>query len=386
MKRIPIAHVIFPRPSLARPVPEFAWEAARRAAQAPDLDVAVYVPVPVPALRALSGAARRRRGAPAWPEGLERALLALTPRPVLVPYVPVPRRSTEAAAAAVAAHLLRQPSQPRLVQGSFLDEGGYAATRVAGVLGVPSVVVAHGTDVRAARGEVSGVGRTRRARAALARADRVLAMSNRMAQDLVALGVRAPVVPFTSSAERFRLAAHFPRHRQVLFVGRLSVAKGVPVLLEAFARLGRRDTTLRLVGPRADYPVEAELARLGLEGRVTVDAELPQEELPKIYGKATCLALPSQAEGLPCVAVESLLVGRPVVATRVGGLPELVRADTGALVEVGDVGGLAAALDAVLEQVSGGRYETEALRSAALPFAWEASGPRMVQVVRGLIG
>lgn len=385
MKRIPIAHVIFPRPNLARPVPEFAWEAARRSADTPDLDVTVYMPVPLAAARPLSGAARRRRGASAWPAGLEGALLGLEPRPVLVPYLPVPRRSTEAAAAALAVHLLGRP-RPAVVQGSFLDEGGYAATRVARVLGCPSVVVAHGTDVRAARGEVPGVGRTRRARAALWGADRVLAMSHAMAQDLAGLGVRAAVLPFTSAAERFRLARHFPRGRHLLFVGKLSVAKGVPVLLEAFARLAHRDATLRLVGPRADYPVEAEVARLGLEGRVTVLPEVPQEDLPKLYGKATCLVLPSQAEGLPCVAVEALLVGRPVVATRVGGLPELVDRGRGALVEVGDVAGLAAALDALLEQVSAGMFDPEALRAGAMPYAWESSGPRLGALVRGLLG
>lgn len=387
VKRTPIAHIIFPRPNAERPVPEFVWESVRALHHTPDLDVAVYVPVPAGPLKALSSRRRARMGVAPWPADLEVALKRLEPRPVLVPYVPIPRRSTEAAAAAVAAHLLRLPRArwPHLVQGSFLDEGGFAATQVGKVMDVPSLVVAHGTDVRAARGHVRGVGRTRRAREAVAGAERVVAVSHHLAQELALLGCRAEVLPFTSAAGRFRLAPPSRKGPEVLFVGRVSRAKGVERLIEAVARLAHRDATLRVVGPAVDVDVDAVARRFGIAERVRYDGEVSQDDLQKVYARATCLALPSEAEGLPCVIVEALLVGRPVVATAVGGIGEIVTPRVGALVDGEGPEALAAALDRTIDQVHGGLYDPDELRAVALPYTWESVGPRLARLVRGLL-
>jgi len=387
VKRIPIAHIIFPRTHLERPVPEFAWEAVRSLHTTRDLDVSVYVPVPAKAFKALSSRMRQRRGAAPWPAGMDVALRRLEPRPHLVPYVPVPRRSTESAAAAVAAHILRRPraSWPKLVQGSFLDEGGYAATRVARVMGVPSIVVAHGTDVRTARGDVRGIGRTRRAREAVASASQVISVSHQLAADLALLGCRAEVLPFTASAGRFTVAPPSRKGPEILFVGKVSKAKGADQLLEAFANVSYRGATLRFVGPEVDVPVHQMAERLGVGDRVFSEGEIAQDGLRKFYARASCLALPSTSEGLPCVLVEALLVGRPVVATNVGGISELVTPQVGELVPPGDNQALTKALERVLHQLRGGLYDPDALRAHALPYSWELVGPRLARLVRGLL-
>ncbi len=389
MKRTPIAHVIFPRPNAERPVPEFAWAAARALADAPDLDVTVYVPVPSALARRAHSAMRRARGAEGWPEGFEERLRALEPRPVLVPYLPLPRRSTEAAALALAAQLVRRArgGRPKVIQGSFLDEGGYAAAMVGKALGCPSIAVAHGTDVRVARGESpDGVGRRRRALEALRAADRVLAVSRELAQSLALLGTRAEVLPFTSRAADFPLAARRSGPPQLLFVGRVGRAKGVDLLLEAFSKLRKKDARLLLVGPMVgDLDVAAAAQQLGVGSRVEWLGEKPHAELPALYAGASCLALPSRAEGLPCVLVEALLSGRPVVATDVGGVAELVDDAVGRLVPPADVHLLAAALDQVLDAEREGRFDPRALRARALPFAWESAGPRLAALTRSLI-
>lgn len=387
MKRTPVAHVIFPRPSPTRPVPEFAWHAAAALTHTNDLDVTILMPVPVPVARRIQGWARRLRGSAAWPADLEAGLARLVPRPVLVPYLPAPRRSTESAAVALAAYLIRRPraGRPQVVQGSFLDEGGYAAAAVGRVLGVPSVAVAHGTDVRVARAQTAdGVNRGRRARTTLARADHVVAVSHQLAQELAVLGVRAEVLPFTSDAARFVASAPPEGAPEILFVGRVGRAKGVDRLLEAFSRVKHPAATVRLVGPSVgDVDVEKTIDVLGLSGRVFVEGEMPQDELPGRYARAACLALPSRGEGLPCVIVESLLSGRPVVATAVGGVGELVDDATGALVNDPSPDRLAAALDAVLERRHS--FDPEALRRRAMPYTWQASGPRLVSLTRSLL-
>jgi glycosyltransferase involved in cell wall biosynthesis len=73
------------------------------------------------------------------------------------------------------------------------------------------------------------------------------------------------------------------------------------------------------------------------------------EEVPALISQATAVVLPSQLEGLPLVGIETAQLRRALLATRVGGLPELVLdGETGFLSEPGDVAALAAAMDVVL--------------------------------------
>jgi glycosyltransferase involved in cell wall biosynthesis len=356
-------------------VPEFAWEAVLALARTEDLDVDVLMPLPLAQVRSM-----QRR----WPSGIEARLLQLVPRPTLIPYVPIPRRSTESATAAIAAHLMRRPraGRPRVLHGSFLDEGGFAAAMAGRVLDAPSIVVAHGTDVKAARGLVEGIGRKKRALRAIAAAKRVLAVSSSLAQELALVGARAEVVPFTASAEQFPEAPRAKkRSPHLLFVGRLSKEKGVDLLLDAFARMESSNARLTLVGADVgEIDLKATIARLGIADRIEVLGELARSELPPLYAAASCLALPSRSEGLPCVVAESLLTGRPVVATDVGGVAELVDDSVGRLVPPEDAGRFAAALDEVLAQ----EWDPKALRARALPMTWQKSGPRLAQLTREL--
>lgn len=373
MKRTPIAHIIFPRARLVRPIPEFAWDAVRAMTETNDLEVEVLIPVPARSVRRYAG----------WPEEIEAQLNELRPRPTLIPYVPIPRRSIESATVALSLHLMRRPraSRPRVLQGSFLDGGGFSAVMAARVLDAKSIVVAHGSDVQAARGNVSDRGSTRRAKKAVTSATRTLAVSSYLASELVVLGARAEVLPYTARASDFPL---MPRPKAgiptILFVGRLTREKGVDLLLEALARM-KSKARLELVGPdMGTLDVNALANKLGVADRVTIGGELERPDLVSRYASATCLALPSRAEGLPCVIAEALLVGCPVVATDVGGVGELVDDRVGALVEPEDAAALADALDRVLTQ----RYEPAALRERVLSMTWERTGPRLAEITRAL--
>jgi glycogen(starch) synthase len=155
---------------------------------------------------------------------------------------------------------------------------------------------------------------------------------------------------FAEPAEPF-LPGLRGRHR-VLFVGRLVTAKGVEVLVEAAARLRTQDVDLVFVGDGAARPAVERLARrLGLEDRVHVTGFIPHARVPAALASADVLVLPSAYEELGTVLIEAMHAGVPVVASRVGGIPETVRHGvTGLLVEPGDVGELAVAVDAVLSE------------------------------------
>jgi glycosyltransferase involved in cell wall biosynthesis len=140
---------------------------------------------------------------------------------------------------------------------------------------------------------------------------------------------------------------------RLVSVGRLAEQKGVPVLFDAAARLASAgiDFELTLVG---DGPMRRELeasaARLGLGERVTFAGWLGAGEVRALVARSRALVLASFAEGLPIVIMEALALGRPVVATDVGAVAELVETGaTGWLVPAGSATALADAMRAALE-------------------------------------
>ncbi|WP_330455745.1 glycosyltransferase family 4 protein [Streptomyces sp. NBC_00820] len=183
----------------------------------------------------------------------------------------------------------------------------------------------------------------------LRRVDRVLAPSRYFADSVRAdFPARVPVhvlpngVPGTVAARPLRTAEN------VLYVGRLERVKGVDVLLEAFGRLDRGRLTV--VGDGTD---RSRLERLA-GPRVTFTGWLDEAGVAERLTDASVVVLPSLwPENFPTVALEALRTGRALVASRVGGLPELVGDDNGALVPAGDAEALAGALRGLLGDRAG---------------------------------
>jgi glycosyltransferase involved in cell wall biosynthesis len=148
----------------------------------------------------------------------------------------------------------------------------------------------------------------------------------------------------------------------LLFVGLLVRRKGVHDLLEAMARAALPPgVVLQVAG---DGPERAALgamaARLGLQDRVEFLGF--RSDVPRLLAEADAFVLPSAMEQQPLVLIEALGAGKPVVATEVGGVAEMV-ADTGLLVPPGDVGALAAAL---VELTTGARATDWGRRGAVV--------------------
>jgi glycosyltransferase involved in cell wall biosynthesis len=143
------------------------------------------------------------------------------------------------------------------------------------------------------------------------------------------------------------------RNRLILFLGHLYRDKGVYELLDAFARLQPARPGLRLVlageGPEA-HGLRLQANRLRLNATVELPGWVGPEAKAALLAKAACLALPSHDEGLPLALLEAMLAGVPVVATSVGGVPEIVEDGRHALlVAPHDPDSLATALARVLD-------------------------------------
>jgi colanic acid/amylovoran biosynthesis glycosyltransferase len=145
--------------------------------------------------------------------------------------------------------------------------------------------------------------------------------------------------------------APVPAAPRLVSVARFTEQKGLSVLLEAAGALHRRGRAfeLTLVGDgELRGEVEAAIDRLDLRGKVHLVGWRDEDAVRGYILEARALVLPSFAEGLPVVIMEALALGRPVVTTYVGGIPELVAARCGWLVPAGSVDDLVAALEEVL--------------------------------------
>jgi glycosyltransferase involved in cell wall biosynthesis len=130
----------------------------------------------------------------------------------------------------------------------------------------------------------------------------------------------------------------------VVAVGRLAEPKDALTLVRALAAVPGRAFGALLVGDGPDRPaVEAEVRRLGLRDVLTLTGT--RDDVPALLAQADVFALSSRSEGAPLSILEAMAAGLPVVASRVGGVPELVvDGETGLLVPPGDPAALAAAL------------------------------------------
>jgi glycosyltransferase involved in cell wall biosynthesis len=138
-----------------------------------------------------------------------------------------------------------------------------------------------------------------------------------------------------------------------VYVGRLDVAKGLRELIEAMARLRveRPRAHCYIVGDGHDKSILVEaIARQGVGEAVTLVPSCPTDQVALWMAAADLVTLPSYREGCPNVVIEALASGRPVVASDVGGIPELMDDSSGRLVPANDASALTIALGEVLSQ------------------------------------
>ncbi|MBI4542804.1 MAG: glycosyltransferase family 4 protein [Gemmatimonadetes bacterium] len=235
-----------------------------------------------------------------------------------------------------------------VVHAHWWVPGGLAAT-LAARHGRPLVVTLHGTDVTLARKVPGG---SWLMRTVLRRAAAVTAVSTFLADRVAGPGgpprsaIELTPMPLVRALPRAPLGAR----QGAVYVGRLTSQKGVAHLLDALAILKRRGSApeLTILGDGPDRAaLKAQALALGV--RATFFGFVPPEQVADYLDGKRVLVLPSVAEGLGLVVAEALTQGIPVVATRSGGIPDLLTApDAGLLVPPGDPASLADAIGAVL--------------------------------------
>ncbi|MGW7819774.1 glycogen synthase [Streptomyces puniciscabiei] len=270
--------------------------------------------------------------------------------------------------------------------------------------GVPHVVTAHSLEpLRPWKAEQLGGGYALSGwaeRTATEAADAVIAVSGAMREDILACypaldPARVHVVHNGIDTHLYRpdhgtdaLTRHGidPARPYVLFVGRITRQKGVPHLLRAARDIDPGVQVVLCAGAPDTPEIDREFRELFEElsraraGVFWIPQMLPRPEVIQLLTRAAVFVCPSVYEPLGIVNLEAMACGTPVVASRVGGIPEVVDdGRTGVLVEVDDgfEAGLARALDTVLGDPEAARRMGEAGRERAVgEFGWDAVARR----------
>ena len=222
-------------------------------------------------------------------------------------------------------HLRIRKIKPDIVHSQSLLSG-IPALAAQKFLKIPYVIWGRGSDIY-----IPGRFTRMTSKPILQNADAVLALTKDMKQKIQEIYDRGiTVVPNGVDLERFKISSEGKKEdnaNTIVFVGRLHPVKGVQYLIEAMAIVHRemQDAKLVLVGDGVERSRLEELAeRLDLNDCIQFAGQVPQERVPQVMNQADVFAMSSLSEGFPVVLLEAMAAGLPIVATNVGGIPDIV--------------------------------------------------------------
>ena len=291
---------------------------------------------------------------------------------------------------------LRRTFNPHILVCFWVYPDGFANVLLAKLLGIPVIVGGRGCDINNAdeyRMKKLMVTWTIR------RADKVLAVSNAMKAKMMALGLREDRIRVVPNGIDDRIfgtnikcggacsnGSGMDRNdRTIVYCGRLSPEKGVEFLIRAFRILVEKGVSCRLSligqGPQ-EVKIRSMVKEFGLEERVSFKGEIPHEKIANLLKSGAVFCLPSVTEGWPNSVVEALACGLPVVASRVGGVAEILTSpEYGIMVRKEDPDALADGLSKALDK----EWNRQVIKEAARNRTWDNVAEEILCEIRGVL-
>ena len=292
------------------------------------------------------------------------------------------------------ARRMAKERKPDFILAHYVFPDGYAAVKLGRMLGIPVIVKARGSDINLFTRTWM---RRRMTLWTLRNSKCIVAVSRALKEKMISLGIdgeRIEVVHNGLDTTRFhpsdRLACRArlgleERPFTFLFIGYLRSLKGIFTMLQAFRaipEMERRGARMIMIG-EGELQDEAavRIRRFGMSNQVRLVPPIKHDEVPEWIGACDCLLLPSMMEGYPNVLIEAMACGRPVIASRVGGIPEIVRdGRTGRLIEPNDPWALT---DAMLEMMKGFEFDSTAAEAAGR--GWDAVAAEMSELIQRVL-
>ena len=269
---------------------------------------------------------------------------------------------------------------PDKVLASWAYPDAVAALDLAKKINADFYLKVHGSDINM---HASYPARAKQIVRMANRAKGILSVSKDLANKMVRLGVNRSLIKVIYNGvnlEKFKPVAGTEKCNEIIFIGNLKREKGVLELLDGFAKIAEKHPEIVLNyiggGPMLTT-LKNKVASLNLNNRVNFLGVLSHQELPGIIAKAKILALPSYNEGVPNVILEAMACGTTVVATSVGGIPEVVTSDTAILSEEISADGVAKALDSAITS----SWSQTKIRAHAEQFSWQRNIEQLTQLL-----
>ena len=282
--------------------------------------------------------------------------------------------------------------QPDCVLVSWAFPDGVAGVALAKSLGVPAVIKVHGTDINM---HLLHPLRAKQIRWAMNNSAAVVSVSNALASKIVELGIpKSKIItiyngidhsvffPQDQAAARAKLGLD-PGRKLILYIGNLKHEKGCVDLAQAFTAI--KDTVenvdLYYIGTGKEAStIDALAAEYNVGNRVHVLGGMTHQELLPWITASDLVSLPSHNEGVPNVLLEAMACGKPVVATRVGGIPEVVQPEAGILVPAEDQD----ALQQALVQAVNRNWDSAAISKTVEDFDWDNNTQRLYDLLKNV--
>ena len=316
----------------------------------------------------------------------------------LIPYLHLPKLSMVIMILSAYSYIRLKALEFDIIHAYFLFFPGYLGIKLGNFFDKPVVVTAMGSDVNILFdkfGKEKGVKTDviEKLMVTLEKANLIVAKSNYLKKRIIDLGISENKVVVINNGickEEFHVFESSGvllkrKRKEILYVGNLYIEKGLRELLEAVKILSseRDDFSLVVIG---GGPFREEflklIQRLRLEKFVRMEGEKHHKEIPQWINKSHVVCLPSYNEGFPNVVLESVSCGRAMVASNVGGIPEIIDdSGLGILVPPKDTEKLAWALDEALDR----EWDRKMIAKSGARFYWENILPKFDELYRELV-
>jgi teichuronic acid biosynthesis glycosyltransferase TuaC len=271
----------------------------------------------------------------------------------------------------------------------------FAAVLISKLLNKPILTKIHGTDIN----EYTRYWLRRKMISfALNNSEGVISVSKALRDSIIEIGVKPEKIKIIYNGvdgEIFRPLGKIHTRKAlgididkkvILFVGNLKFAKGLTYLIRAFASIATdpsRNVILIIIGQgRLRRELESRVREYGIQNCVYILGSKMHREIPKWMSACDLLCLPSLNEGVPNVILEALACGVPVVASNVGGIPEILTStDYGSLVKPQDCKALQKALLECLEK----SWNREVIHGHSTRFSWRRNAEMIYQEMTDIL-
>ena len=276
-----------------------------------------------------------------------------------------------------------------VIYSSWLYPDSFAAMKLAEVYHKPLQVEALGSDINI---HCKSILRRRLIIGILKKACNIVVISEDLKEKLVRLKIPLEKIrviyigvdhtkfyPIEKNEARKRLGLP-EKEKIILFIGNLIKIKGIGYLLEAFKLLKDSDIKFYIIGKgNLENSLQKMIGRLGLQNKVVMLGSCAHELVPLWMNASELVCVPSIMEGQPNVILEALACGIPVVASRLGGIPELVTdKKQGILTQPADAVSLKSALAEALSSTWDRGYISKSVTS----FSWEDNAAKRFEFLK----